>query len=255
MTLSVGRLTLTVPAPDFPMLNQTRSGKTIIVKADDLTGITPNWNRFFDMSRARGVKVSAGIICNTLEGDTCDFIEWMHKLLASGWVEFWNHGWDHRRWMTEEKMEISEFGGSGYEHQKMHYGDAKKIMTRVFGSAPIAFGTPYNAIDADTVTVINEDADLQLFYCYKNEAIYDKVLVPIVFNVEGDGTGKPNFEKFVTGYARDKEVALSAIQFHPNSFNDAHFSEYVRIIDFLVAEGWTFMLPSEFVAAVKQGPS
>ncbi len=42
--------------------------------------------------------------------------------------------------------------------------------------------------------------------------------------------------------------SFSAIQFHPNAFSDGHFTEYAKILDFLIAEGWTFMLPAEYVA-------
>lgn len=224
------------------------SRKIIIVKADDLAGITPAWNRFFNLSREKGVKVSAGIIANTLEGEKSEYVGWLKKIQATGQVEFWNHGWDHRRWTTSERGELSEFGGSGYEHQKQHFGLARQIMSDLLGSVPIAFGTPYNAIDADTVKVIDEDADLRLFFCRREEGRTRKLLAPIVLNVEGDGTGKPNFEKFKAGYAQERGLAFSAIQFHPNSFTDAHVAEYGRILDFLIAEGWTFLLPSEYVA-------
>lgn len=65
---------------------------------------------------------------------------------------------------------------------------------------------------------------------------------------EHDGTGKPNFDKFKTDYISHKAVKLSAVQFHPGAFAPEHFTEYSKILDFLISEGWTFMLPTEYLS-------
>lgn len=237
-----------------PVFTQGRPKKIIIIKADDLTGITSPWNRFFTMSEAKGVKVSAGIICHSLEGDNKDYSDWLLKLQATGWVEFWNHGWDHKAWKTEAGNNLSEFGGSGYDHQSKHYADARNIMKDALGSTPIAFGTPYNAKDADTVSVMNEDDTLRLFFCVNVEGL-SRHIVRAKMNLTGehDGTGKPNFEKFKAHYEQYKDETCSALQFHPNAFSEEHFAEYAKILDLLIADGWTFMLPTEYVAMVDHG--
>ena len=76
--------------------------KIAIIKADDVRGKNAKWDRFFAVSKERGVKVSAGIICNSLQGDKGDYFEWLRKHHASGFVEFWNHGWDHKQWETDD---------------------------------------------------------------------------------------------------------------------------------------------------------
>jgi len=210
--------------------------------------VTPQWDRFFTLSKKKGVKVSAGIVCNSLQYNNKKYFAWLRKCSASGSVEFWNHGWDHKRWTTSEKKKICEFGGSGYEHQKKHFDDSQKIMKKVLGVAPIAFGTPYNAFDADTVKVMNEDPAMRLFFCYRDEDLEKKIMALVSIRGESDGAGKPNFEKFKAEYIYHKNLSFTAIQFHPNGFRDSHFSEYSKIVDFLIAEGWTFMLPSEYVA-------
>jgi len=231
-----------------------KPNKIIIIKADDLTGITSHWNRFFTMSKDKGVKVSAGIICNSLEGDKKDYVEWLKELQTSGWVEFWNHGWNHKRWTTDEGRDISEFGGSGYEHQKKHYADARKIMIDVLGITPETFGTPYNAKDTDTIRVMNEDETLRLFFCVSVDGLSNHIVpAPMNLNGEHDGTGKPNFEKFSAHYEQKKNETFAALQFHPNAFSEDHFSEYAKILDLLIADGWRFLLPTEYVALVDHG--
>jgi peptidoglycan/xylan/chitin deacetylase (PgdA/CDA1 family) len=167
-------------------------------------------------------------------------------------VEFWNHGWDHKRWGKDKKNQTKEFSGSGYDHQKKHFEDAQAVMERVLGKAPVAFGAPYNAMDSDTTRVLNENKDLRAVFCYRNKGLGGKIPMPMVIRGEGDGTGKPNFEKFKAAYDAKPGVNMTAIQFHPGNFGKEQLREYARIIDFLKAEGWTFMLPSEYVAHLSE---
>lgn len=242
------RLLLPVIALAFTGLAHA-GGKVAIIKADDIRGSTEKWNRFFALSKEKGVKVSAGIICQSLENGKPDYFDWLKTLHASGDVEFWNHGWDHKRWTAENGKELREFSGTGYEHQKKHFDQSQALMKKALGVAPVAFGAPYNASDADTTRVMNEDSALRLVFCYDKQRFADKVSAPMNLRGESDGTGKPNFAKFKTEYAQKKQSSFSAIQFHPGNFGDEHFKEYAKILDFLIADGWKFVLPSEYVGS------
>lgn len=244
-------IAIAIMITSLTVLAQDKITRIAIIKADDVRGISAKWERFIRVSNEKGVKVSAGIICNSLQGNKKDYFDWLKKHNSSGLVEFWNHGWDHKLWNTGENKKISEFGGSGYEHQKKHFDDSQKLMKKILGESPVAFGTPFNACDADTIRVMNEDDDMRLFFCYKVKGLEGKVLAPMNLRGESDGTGKPNFDKFKAQYLKKKDVSFSAIQFHPNSFSDASFVEYARILDFLIAEGWTFMLPVEYVSVTQ----
>ena len=174
-----------------PSSAQDKPEKIVIIKADDIRCPADGWNRFFEFSKAKNVKVSAGIICDSLQGDQPEYFDWLQKLQASGMVEFWNHGWDHKRWMNDENIQLKEFAGTGYDHQKKHFDDAQKIMKKVLGAPPVAFGTPYNAHDSDTVRIMKEDAELRLFFCYKPEDLGNKISAMMHLRGEYDGTGKP----------------------------------------------------------------
>lgn len=222
--------------------------KIAIIKADDVRGPTDNWKRFFAISQEKGVKVSAGVICNSLSRESKEYMEWMRALDQSGQVEFWNHGWDHKRWKNDKGIAIKEFEGSGYDHQKRHYEDAQAAMKRALGKPPLAFGAPYNAVDADTDTILSGDKNMRLYFAYKDRGLKHMILAPMILRGEHDGTGKPNFEKFKTAYLKEKKVTFTAIQFHPGGFSDKELAEYTKILDFLLSEGWAFMLPAEYVA-------
>lgn len=237
-------VTITILTALLPILAQDKTKRIAIIKADDVRGISPKWDRFFKISKEKGIKVSAGIICNSLQKNKKGYFKWLNKLQDSGLVEFWNHGFDHKRWKKDGTNQ-SEFGGSGYKHQKKHFNDAQKLMKKVLGIVPVAFGTPYNAVDADTMKIMSEDPKMRLFFCYNVKGLDNKILAPMKLRGESDGTGKPNFKKFKSKY--NKSISFTAIQFHPGGFSDKHFSEYAKIIDFLIAEGWVFMLPTEYV--------
>jgi peptidoglycan/xylan/chitin deacetylase (PgdA/CDA1 family) len=225
--------------------------KIAIIKADDIRCPTDKWDRFFALSTEKNIKVSAGIICSSLQDETPENIDWLQKLQATGMVEFWNHGWDHKRWMDDDGNKIREFSGTGYDHQKKHFDDSQKLMKSILGTPPVAFGAPYNATDSTTARVMNEDSNVRLFFCYQpDDGLSGEIQALMKLRGEYDGTGKPNFEKFKEKYSEADGLTFTALQFHPNAFDDGRLAEYEKILDFLISEGWTFMLPSEYVAMV-----
>lgn len=252
MTRWIVSIIMTIIATSFTSLGGASPAKIAIIKADDIRGRTAKWDRFFSLSKEKGVKVSAGIICNSLQGEKGAYFDWLKHLQTTGCVEFWNHGWDHKRWNADNGKQLKEFSGSGYDHQKEHFEASQKLIKKVLGIPPIAFGAPFNAMDADTIKVIRENPDMRLFFCYGSKKVPGKVSAPMNLRGENNGTGKPDFTKFKVQYDEKKDLSFAAIQFHPNGFKEKHFIEYAKILDFLIAEGWTFMLPAEYVAMVDQ---
>lgn len=219
-------------------------GKFAIIKADDLKERTPKWDAFLSAAQAEDAKVTIGIICNSLEKPNATHEEWLKGLVASGRVEFWNHGWDHKQWKEGEKT-LSEFGGSGYDHQKDHLTKSQEVSARVFGKPFAVLGTPFNAMDLDTGRVLTEIPEITQVFAYpgKKKELGGKTILPMLMRGEADGTGKPNSEKFIADY-QEKEWSkhdFTAIQFHPNSFGEGGVEEFSKIIKFLKTEGWEFI--------------
>jgi peptidoglycan/xylan/chitin deacetylase (PgdA/CDA1 family) len=222
--------------------------KIAIIKADDVRGPTEKWDRFIKISKERNVKVSCGIICGSLAGATEEYKDWLVANEKSGFVEFWNHGWDHKAWEQDGKK-LKEFDGSGYDHQKEHFVKSQEIVQQVLGHPPLAFGTPFNRFDEDTVRVLKEDTAIKLVF-FKEPKIAGIIPAGMSLLGEQDGVGQPNATKFAAQYAEKKDlVDFTAIQFHPNGFKeDHHFDDYAEILDILLKDGWTFMLPREYAA-------
>ncbi|HAS82621.1 MAG TPA: hypothetical protein DCS43_08125 [Verrucomicrobia bacterium] len=105
--------------------------------------------------------------------------------ITEGSVEFWSHGWDHKRWTTEDGRERRQFSGTGYKHQKTHFEQSQALMKKMLGTAPVAFGSPYNPMDTNTVKVMTEDPEIQLYFGYGKDKVPGKLLAPMLLKGEG----------------------------------------------------------------------
>ena len=222
----------------------------VIIKADDFRSPNQAWTNFLEVSRKAGIKVSIGVIVDSIAGNETDSA-WMKTQVTHRDVEFWDHGWDHKQLGMVKAGVITEFGGSGLAHQREHLAKAQAALKTALGYDVTAFGTPYNAFDADTARVINETPELRLFFTHNlttaRKLVDSRVTLVDVIS-ESDGTGKPDAAKFETMWTQHSgDYSVVSLQFHPPYFDEAHLAEYAKIVAFLKAQGCTIKLPSECV--------
>ena len=233
--------------------------RIVVIKADDLRAPNEKWRRFAEIAEQKDIKISIGIIAYDFPGYDASAVQWVRDQQQSGRVEFWNHGWDHNIWKDEEGRKVSEFSKSGYAHQNENLEKSQKKLTGILGRIPTIFGAPFNAMDLDTLAVLRTMPEFKgVFYYDKKEPLKSQQLDSVnmlYMNLPGemDGTGKPNFEKFKKKYeSKEDGLVFTALQFHPPYFSEEGFQAYEEIIDFLKAEGWIFMLPSEYLKSQNQ---
>jgi hypothetical protein len=229
--------------------------KVVIVKADDFKVSNQAWTNFLAESRNLGVKVGLGVVVEDIVGNVTT-ATYMQAQQTLGDVEFWNHGWDHSTWTTGGTT-YWEFRNSGLAFQQTHFSDAQAGLLAATGRTSIAFGTPYNQSDADTMTVMNNTPAVRLFFTYNSAAARTAGLTERVATVgiinESGGTGKPVASTFITNHPNGPPGPVS-LQFHPAAFAAADLAEYVQIVQFLLGKGYTFMLPAEYIAALDGTP-
>ncbi|MES2461156.1 MAG: DUF2334 domain-containing protein [Armatimonadota bacterium] len=239
-----------VATPVAPPAAARTAPAHILIKVDDLRvvrgGVHPRWQKLADFLKARKVKAGIGIICDSLEGDNPNYVRWIKEQRATGLIEFWNHGYNHKEW-TVEGRKTQEFVGTSYEQQKESFTQSSRLAKEKLGFSLPAFGAPFNGTDATTVRVLQEDTDTRvwLYGDVKNPAgklVLDRV-GPV--NIENP-IFKPSLEKFVAGYDRYPKRAYFVIQGHPAQWDDAGFDQFVKIVDFLTKEGAIFTTPSEY---------
>jgi peptidoglycan/xylan/chitin deacetylase (PgdA/CDA1 family) len=183
-----------------------KSPAYILIKVDDLRDfkgkVHPRWQKLVDFLKDRKIKAGIGIICNSLEKDNPEYIRWIKEQWATGRIEFWNHGYDHREWMEDGKKR-QEFVGTSYEQQKEHLTLANRLAKEKLGFTLPAFGAPFNGTDAATRKALEEDPDTKiwLYGDMKNPA--GKLVLDRVGSVNIENPSfKPSLEKFIDGYRR-----------------------------------------------------
>lgn len=231
----------------------------VVLKLDDLNtrgGSVPNtWRRVTTLARERNFKVSIGIICESFDYGNASYFDYIKTEHASGRVEFWFHGWDHKQW-EENGVKLMEFKGTPYEHQKEHFVKAQTNAREKLGFAFTTFGSPFNATDTVTNRVLAEDTDIKIFlYGQPTDAgPSGKLVLDRVGDVNIENPlFVPNAEKFIAGYRKHAaKRAYFVVQGHPAQWNDERWSEFVKIIDFLVENKIPILTPTELAATLSR---
>jgi hypothetical protein len=219
----------------------------IVLKLDDLStggGNVPNtWRRATDFANGRLMKISVGLIAKSLEVGNASYISYIQGLKNTGRVEIWFHGYDHVG---------QEFNGPSYTDQKNRFVTSQSLAMTKLGFPFTAFGAPENAFDNTTVQVMSEDADMAVWlYGDPTRTAGKRVLDRVgAVNIESP-TFVPNPEKFISGYQTSYSGRqYFVIQGHPGSWTDARWVEFVRLIDWLRANNFTFTTPAELAASL-----
>lgn len=229
----------------------------VVLKLDDLNtrggNVPARWSRVTDLAREKNIKVSIGVICESFHHGNASYFSYIKDWHASGLVEFWFHGWDHKQW-EENGVKLQEFKGTSYEHQKDHFVKSQALAREKLGFAFTTFGAPFNATDDATLRVLSEDPDLEVFlYGKRSDAEPSgKLVLDRVGDVNIESPlFVPNAEKFIAGYLRHAAKRdYFVIQGHPAQWNDARWAEFVKIVDFLVENKIPVLTPSELAASL-----
>jgi peptidoglycan/xylan/chitin deacetylase (PgdA/CDA1 family) len=231
-------------------------GKTpprIVLKLDDLgpakNGKVPDrWLKAADYAKAHKIKVSMGIIAKGMAAEAPEFFQWVKDRNAEGSIEFWNHGWDHgsRQDGTGGQI-IQEFNGESYEYQKKHMTDSNQLAREKLGFPFVSFGAPFNATDANTIKVLQEDPDIKVW-------IYGDAKNPagkVVLTRDNIGieypTLLPSYADFLENYAHNRGGGLHTMQGHAGGWGDDRWEQFVKVVDFLIAQKAEFLLPKDFI--------
>ncbi|MFA6960983.1 MAG: DUF2334 domain-containing protein [Opitutaceae bacterium] len=258
-----------VPPPAKPPIDLSKlpplpaNPPAVVLKVDDLaTGggnVPRGWKRITDFAIERKIKLSIGIITQSLGTANPSYINYIKDLQKTGLFEFWFHGWDHKQW-EENGRKFQEFKGTSYEHQKTSFVKSQALAQEKLGFTFSAFGSPFNSMDENTFKVFAEDPEMKVFL-YANRGDQPKIPGKVILervggvNIE-DPLFVPNADKFIAGYLKNaKDRSYYVIQGHPNQWDDARWAEFVRLIDYLQQNHIPIVTPTEAAALVRLPPS
>src|ERR1035437_6471495 len=126
---------------DVPFSNP--DGLIVILKADDLGEMTPNWSRFMKIVEDDTICAGIGVISKNVKTEAARQNIRLTSTLKQPnnfpVIEFWNHGFDHSSFKGS-----TEFGGTGNVEQLNHMHLAQKFFTDTLKLTSHCFGAPFN---------------------------------------------------------------------------------------------------------------
>ncbi|MFA6286494.1 MAG: DUF2334 domain-containing protein [Opitutaceae bacterium] len=237
------------PLPPLPA-----SPPVIVLKLDDLVStrdgnVVPRWKRITDFALERKIKLSIGIIADSLEGDKPAYFSYIKDLQKTGLFEFWFHGYDHKAW-KEGDRNVSEFQGPSYEQQKDHFVRSQVLARAKLGFSFTTFGSPFNVSDANTARVLAEDANIKVWLYGDRANPAGKTVLDRVGAVSIEQPlFVPNPAKFIEGYAKNAGGRrFYVLQGHPAQWDDARWAEFVKLVDYLLQNHIPVVTPTEAAA-------
>jgi len=259
------------PVIDPSKLPARKQPAVIVIKLDDLKqirGTVPApWKRVADFLEARGIKAGFGVICQTLEEATPEYVNWIKTRHDSGQLEFWFHGWTHGPHDVAGTPH-NEFAGWNDAGMQALVDRSQKAALAKLGFAfqtfgPTGSGAPGPLMDETALRAMHADPHMHVI-------LYPMPLDDMGRKIAADGkltildrvwavnlesaVGVPNCQQLIQGYAANPDRSYFVLQGHPAMWAGERFDEFVRIIDFLTAQKAVFVTPSE-CAALQQKAS
>jgi peptidoglycan/xylan/chitin deacetylase (PgdA/CDA1 family) len=231
----------------------------VILKLDDVvsTGVknqahpvSARWQKVTDFLAEKKIKGSFGIIGWSLEEENPAYFKWIKDLQASGAIEFWNHGYYNKK----NNDEPQEFQGT-LEEQSEALRKTEALAREKLGFPLRVFGPHWSGTSASTEHALDANPDITAWYALSpgyvsgnpNRFAFERIMA-----LENP-TFVPDADKFIATYQKiAKGKPYLALQGHPNQWDDARWAGFVRIVEFLQAQGSTFMQPSEYVGTLKK---
>lgn len=163
------------------------------------------------------------------------------------------------RWLRvtkfiEEKKIKAAFGVIGYSlvnDNPAYFQWIKDVSGR--GLTFNTWGPHWSSTNQDTDKALAQVPSIKMAFGYPPDTHYFQgIVLPQRINLEYP-THNPDFNSFLVEYKKLGDIPfLSYLQGHPNSWDDKRWNEFVKIIDFLIAENVKFITPSEYYYMVNQ---
>lgn len=225
---------------------------SIVLKLDDLIyvdggPVSKRWDNFASLVTKKEIPAAIGIIGNSLEKGNGDYFEWIRERNESGLFEFWNHGFDHSR-ILQDGMEIYEFDNSPLQDQVSTLKKTQDLAREKLGIEFVTFGAPYNHIDQNTVTALEEFPEIGIWLYGRAGTKTSKTILSRTPTVGIEyPVHKPVFYHFWNNfYFRSAEPVIT-IQGHPNSWSESRLREFEMIVDYLKEIGVPIIKPSSLI--------
>lgn len=227
---------------------QSKTGKMVILKLDDVVSgtngavVSVRWQRVSDFLEGKKIKAAFGVIGYSLVNDNPDYFRWITDRAAGGLVEFWNHGFRNRS-KDDPKGEFE----LGYDEQLLALRLTDSLARAKLGLELSTWGPHYSGTNEDTDKALARMPVIRMTFGYPPQAVHYKgIVIPHNIDLEYP-THNPDFEAFRAAYeGKWRDLDVFYLQGHPNSWDDARWENFVKVVEFLESEGVRFVTPAEY---------
>ncbi|MDD3479998.1 MAG: DUF2334 domain-containing protein [Paludibacteraceae bacterium] len=230
----------------------------VIIKADDLGNMTPNWERFIHMVEKNNICASIGIITSqvTSHNSIQEIKEIANHQQINGEpiIEFWNHGYDHFA-----ELNKTEFWGTSVRYQIKHLQKSQQFFTDSLGIHCVTFSTPFNKTSAETYQALTKSPDIDILMTAQKTEIYEKekwVEVTkkpskynsfrIRLNIQFLSVSDIPLNKIKKHISSMNSNGYVVVQIHPNLWDEKDFSDFQDMIDLFKQKQVQFMTPQQY---------
>lgn len=237
------------------------------VRTNDSGHLSERWRRLLPLVREKKIKLSLGVIANSLESAKPAYISWLRDMHDTGLVEFWFHGYDHGVRAVGDK-DAAEFTALTYEEQKDRFIKSQILAQDKLGFTFQTYGPPgggkLSPSDADldaTARVLTADPSMKVWLYpspmdARGQALTDAGKITVLDRVWAVNIEHPLFvpnpEKFIAGYNKyAAKRRYFILQGHANKWDDARWAEFLKIIDYVIQNKIPTLTPTELAAALK----
>lgn len=204
----------------------------IILKVDDLCKYSKSMVKFTEYCLKHDICFCLGIIGQSLENPSEQYIKWVKKLLATNMLELFNHGYLHAC--------PSELCWRSYSEQKFYIEQTQNIVKEKLGVTLTTIGTPGNERDKNTLRAVEsvKDIDTWLFgdekysKCMHKRTVYLEKPFPM-----------PSLNHVIDGLMHIDNVDCVVLECHPQMWKDSEWKTFFKIMDFLKKNNAQFVLP------------
>lgn len=250
-----------VSAADFnePRFSEDRNAqpvkKLVVLKLDDLAAgsdgqaVPARFQRVVDFLENKKIKSSIGVHGYSLVEDNPTYFKWITDRAARGYIEFWNHGFHHRKKNPDGTFDpehaVDEFLRS-YSEQLHSIMMTDSLAKAKLGLDFPVWGPHWSNANLDTDRALAKMGRIKMTFDYPPVVEQFK---GFVFRNRIDieyPTHNPDYEAFLKSYAeKSKDWDYFFLQGHPASWNETRWDNFVKIIEYLEKEGVQFVTASE----------
>jgi len=234
-------------------------GLIIILKADDLGEISPNWNKFMNIVINDSICAGVGIISNNVKTKSAieeikrfSLIKQYNKFPV---IEFWNHGFDHSK-----NKNNTEFDGTNFDYQMYHIQMSQRYFYNTLQLTSHCFSAPFNRTGIVTDEVLKSFPEINIWLYYNKLEVQTKpgwknpnneTIRPndqhIILNIDYLYFHGFPIDNIIENFNQDNNKPYIVIQIHPAMWNNNNFVDFEKLIHFYKQNHLaTFMTPYEY---------